>query len=68
MPLTVVAFTVVAVVDPTPPEHDALRLSVWFARIPYLALMYALVDSIKDLWLSRSISPFKLLLILTRLL
>lgn len=48
MPLTVVALTVVALVEPTPPEHEAFRLSIWFGRIPCFALMYAFVDSIRD--------------------
>ena len=61
VPFTVVALTVVAFVDP-------FKLSIWFVLMPCFALMYAFVDSISDRWLSRSTSPFKVLLILTRLL
>ena len=48
MPFAVVALTVVAFVEPTPPEHDAFRLSIWLPLIPCFALMYAFVDSISD--------------------
>ena len=49
MPVTVVPLTVVAFVDPAPPEQEAFRLSNWLARIPCLALMYAFVEAISVL-------------------